>query len=72
MTRFYEPDLGSELDSPFARDANNKLVRRGYWLDMNDRSLVMVMTQGIGAHLAPMHLVNSGQNSRNGVGIIQI
>ena len=29
----------------------NKLVRRGYWLDMNDRSLVMVMMQGIGAHL---------------------
>jgi hypothetical protein len=37
--------------SPFARDANNKRVRRGYWLDMNERSLVMVMTQGIGAHL---------------------
>ena len=35
----------------FARDANNKLVRRGYWLGMNDRSLVMVMRQGIGAHL---------------------
>jgi hypothetical protein len=51
MSRFYEPDLGSELDSPFARDAQNKLVRRSYWLDMNDRSLVMVMTQGIGAHL---------------------
>ena len=51
MTRFYQPDLGSEPDSPFARDANNKLVRRGYWLDMNDRSLIMVMTQGIGAHL---------------------
>ena len=51
MTRFYQPDLGSERDSPFARDGNNKLVRRGYWLDMNDRSLVMVMTQGIGAHL---------------------
>ena len=51
MPRFYQPDLGSEPDSPFARDANNKLVRRGYWLDMNDRSLVMVMTQGIGAHL---------------------
>jgi hypothetical protein len=32
-------------------DANNKLVRRDYWLDMNDRSLVMVMTQGIAAHL---------------------
>ena len=50
MHRFYQPDLGGEADSPFARDGNNKLVRRGYWLDMNDRSLVMVMTQGIGAH----------------------
>ena len=51
MTRFYEPDLGSEPNGPFARDAQNKLVRRSYWLDMNDRSLVMVMTNGIGAHL---------------------
>jgi hypothetical protein len=50
MTRFYQPDLGSE-PNPFARDAGNKLVRRSFWLDMNDRSLVMVMTQGIGAHL---------------------
>jgi hypothetical protein len=25
--------------------------REGYWLDMNDRSLVLVTTQGIGAHL---------------------
>jgi len=51
MTRFYQPDLGADPDSPFARDASNKLVRRGYWLDMNDRSLVMAMTNGIGAHL---------------------
>jgi hypothetical protein len=51
MTRFYQPDLGAEPDSPFARDASDKLVRRGYWLDMNDRSLVMAMTNGIGAHL---------------------
>ena len=51
MARFYEPDLGSEPDSPFARDANNNLVRRGYWLDMNNRPLVLVMTQGIGVHL---------------------
>jgi hypothetical protein len=43
--------LAPKPDSPFARDANNKLVRRSYWLDLNDRSLVMVMTQGIGAHL---------------------
>jgi PAS domain S-box-containing protein len=27
MPRFYQPDLGSEPDSPFARDANNKLKR---------------------------------------------
>jgi hypothetical protein len=51
MIRFYQPDLGADLDSPFARDADNRLVRRSYWLDMNDRSLVMVMTLGIGAHL---------------------
>jgi hypothetical protein len=50
MPRFYEPDLAAEPDSPFARDASNRLVRRSYWLDMNDRSLVMVMTNGIGAH----------------------
>ena len=43
MSRFYEPDLGAEPDSPFARDASGKLVRRGYWLDLTDRTLVMVM-----------------------------
>jgi len=51
MTRFYEPDLSIEPDSPFARDATNKLVRRSYRLDMLDRSLVLAMTQGIGANL---------------------
>jgi hypothetical protein len=51
MARFYEPDLGADPDSPFARDALNKLVRRSYWLDMNDRTLVMVMLNVIGAHL---------------------
>jgi hypothetical protein len=51
MTRFYEPDLGTEPDSPFARDASSKLVRRSYWMDMPDGSLVMVMTKGIGANL---------------------
>ena len=51
MTRFYQPDLGSEPDSPFARDAENRLMRRGFWLDMNDRSLVLAMTQGVGSHL---------------------
>jgi hypothetical protein len=51
MPRFHEPDLGADPDSPFARDASNKLVRRSYWLDMNDRTLVMAMVIGIGAHL---------------------
>jgi hypothetical protein len=51
MTHFYEPDLTSNPDSPFIRDGNNKLVRRSYWMDMDDRTFVMVMTKGIGAHL---------------------
>jgi hypothetical protein len=29
----------------------DKLIRRSYWLDMTDRSLVTVMVNGIGAHL---------------------
>jgi hypothetical protein len=51
MSRFYEPDLTVDPNSPFVRDGSNKLVRRGYWMDMNDRTLVMVMTNGIGANL---------------------
>ena len=51
MPRYYEPDLTVDPNSPFVRDAANKLVRRGYWMDMNDGTLVMVMTQGIGANL---------------------
>ena len=51
MTRFYQPDLTVNVDSPFIRDGNDKLIRRSYWLDMNDHSLVMVMTRGIGANL---------------------
>jgi len=51
MTRFYEPDLSVCPESPFIRDAANKLVRRSYWMDMDERTLVMVMISGIGAHL---------------------
>ncbi len=51
MARFYQPDLSQEVDSPFVRDGADKLVRRSYWLDMNDRTLVLVMTNGIGANL---------------------
>ena len=51
MTQFYKPDLGANPDDPFARDADGKLVRRGYWLDMGDRTLVLAMTGGIGTRL---------------------
>jgi hypothetical protein len=43
MPRFYEPDLSVDIDSPFIRDGASKLVRRPYWMDMDDRTLVMVM-----------------------------
>ena len=50
MSRFSEPDLTTNPDSPFVRDASNKLVRRRYWMDMPDKALVTVMTQGLGAN----------------------
>ena len=43
--------LEIELDSPFVRDEEDKLIRRSYWLDKSDRSLVMIMKNGIGAKL---------------------
>ena len=36
------------LRHPYGED---KLIRRSYWLDMDDRTLVMVMVNGIGANL---------------------
>ena len=70
MPTFFNPDLGTNPDSPFARDENNKLVRRDFWLGMSDQSMVLAMTQGIGqpltadqkrAHLEDVgrgHLIN--------------
>ena len=52
MPQFYKPDLGANPDNPFARDDEGKLVRRGYWLDLSDRSLILAMTSGVGANLA--------------------
>ena len=49
---FYTPDLGMDPTSPFARNAEGKLERRSFWLDMSDRSVVLAMTQGLGAHLS--------------------
>ena len=50
LSRFYEPDLGSDPGSPFrARRFEQTLSTK--LLDMADFTLVLVMTQGIGAHL---------------------
>ena len=51
MPTFFNPDLGTNPDSPFARDENDKLVRRDFWLGMSDQSMVLAMTQGIGQPL---------------------
>jgi hypothetical protein len=51
MARFYQPDLTVNFDSPFVRNGEDKLIRRAYWLDMDDRTVVMVMLSGIGANL---------------------
>ena len=65
MPRFYQPDLSQNIDSPFIRDGADKLIRRSYWLDMDDRTLVMVMTKGIGANLTndekKAHLADIGR-----------
>ena len=66
MSRFYEPDLGRNPDDPFARDGDGRLIRRGFWLDMSDRSVVLAMTQGIGAALSNdykrAHLADIGRD----------
>ena len=51
MSRYFEPDLGANPENPFARDVDGKLIRRSYWMDMIDQSLVLAMTQGVGANL---------------------
>jgi hypothetical protein len=41
MPKFYQPDLTSNFDNPFVReDGNDKLIRRSYWLDMNDHTKI--------------------------------
>jgi len=51
MATFYRPPFEGD-DNPFMRDGDDKLIRRSYWLDMSDRSIVMIMTQGIGSALS--------------------
>ena len=51
MTDFYRPPLGGFEENPFARDNEDRLIRREYWNGLSDRSLVMLMTKGIGTRL---------------------
>lgn len=52
MPQFYRPPLDGLEEDPFARDGEDKLTRRGYWLGLSDRSIVLLMTQGIGTRLS--------------------
>jgi hypothetical protein len=65
MSQFYRPPLDGREEDPFARDGDDKLIRRGYWLGLSDRSLVQLMTQGIGTRLTPdqkrIHLKDIGR-----------
>ncbi len=66
MSGFYRPPLDGVEEDPFSRDGDDKLTRRGYWLGLSDRSLVMLMTRGIGTRLTPdekrAHLADIGRN----------
>ena len=66
MSEFYKPDLGANANDPFTRDADGKLVRRSYWLDLSDQSLVLAMTNGVGAHISNeqkrAHLADLGRD----------
>ena len=65
MTKFYSPNLGVNPEDPFARDAEDKLVRRAYWLGLSDQSIVLAMTQGVGVNIPndqkKAHLDNIGR-----------
>ena len=49
--KFYKPDFASDPNSPFARNSENKLVRKSYWYDMTDDSIVSLFNLGIGSVL---------------------
>ncbi len=51
MKKFYTPNYALEPNSPFARDAENNLVRKSYWYDLQDNSIVSLFESGIGAVL---------------------
>ena len=58
MSKYYKPDFAADPNSPFARDNNNKLVRKNYWYDLQDSSIVSLFRSGIGAHLTNEEKIN--------------
>jgi hypothetical protein len=52
MPQYYRPPLDGLEEDPFTRDGDDKLTRRDYWLGLSDRSLLLLMTQGIGTRLS--------------------
>ena len=67
MNDYFKPDLGTNPENPFARDGEGQLVRRTFWLDMTDQSLILAMTQGIGSNLSNeqkrLHMEDLGRES---------
>jgi hypothetical protein len=51
VSRFFQPPFDGIADDPFMRDGEERLIRRGYWLSLSDRSVLQIMTDGIGARL---------------------
>ena len=46
--KYYKPNYGENPDSPFARDADEFLVRKNYWYDMTDETIILLFNNGIG------------------------
>ena len=51
MSRFYDPILALNPIAHSRGTPRTSLFGRSYWLDMNDPSLVIIMTNRIGAEL---------------------
>ena len=51
MKNFYVPNYAMDPNSPFARDSENKLVRKNYWYDLQDNFIITLFQTGIGAVL---------------------
>lgn len=48
---YFKPNFSIHPDSPFARDKDNRLIRRSYWLNLTDDSIIMLFANGIGKDL---------------------